>query len=69
MFQLAINLTAKQYHPSAAAFISFAPQKRENKSNSVNNYPIPKDLKPFITFSLGGKIFFQFVFNVASAIS
>lgn len=55
MFQLAINLTAKQFHPSAAAFISFTPWKRENKRNFFNNYPIPKDLKPFITFSLGGE--------------
>lgn len=63
MFQLAINLTAKQFHPSAAAFISFTPWKRENKRNFFNNYPIPKDLKPFITFSLGGKNVFQFVFK------
>lgn len=58
MFQMAINLTVKQYHPSAAAFISL-PHRKENKSNLFNNHPIPN----LIALSLGGKSFFQFVFK------
>lgn len=61
MFQLAIDLTAKQYHPSAAAFISFTVQKRENKSNFFNNHPIPI---AFYCFIFRGENFFQFIFKL-----